>query len=318
MKTLLTALALNSGIARADTLFTGSIINSGKADIITDYRNDNGAQATIEGIVSEEKSIETGLRTPFVKDFRLDGTLGLNDSWGYTTFVEKRFNESRLRAGVMQSPELFGGLVGGELNTEKITLDADIGLIDNVFEARGFVAIMPGEVYLNVGGNLFERSLMSTQGLIRKGFGFYNLVKIDVDGRSASGKLMIGDKFAMNRGNFDFRSQLKTGTELENVTTGTILASWPPFDAYCSDRFSFAGNWSVSEDAVSIIGELGYNIDRKFMVTTGVSYDGDYGTRLGLLSSIPNTPFEVWLNGEYNLKDNSITTTAYVGGNWEW
>ena len=310
-------LGLLGGNAVADdTLFTGSIVNEGSADNIIDYRNDNGAQITTEGIISEQNSGELGLRTPRFEGFRLNGAL--TDDLGYTTFVEREFNDNKIRAGVAQNSELFGALVGGELNRQSMTLDGDVGIIDREFEARGFLAVMPGNVYINVGGNLFENSVTSTQGLIRKGFGFYNVLKFDIDDQIASGKLIVGDKFAMTKPQFDFRSQLKTGTELENITTGTILAGWAPFDAYCSERFSLAVNWNYTSGETTGTAELGYNIDKKIVITNGVSYNEDLGVRLGLLSHVPGTPFEAWLNGDYNLATNEITTTAYVGGNWGW
>lgn len=299
-----------------DSLFVGTMVSSKTLDSIADYKNDNGAQVTAEGIVSETDKIEVGLRTPNVKGFRANGTI--NSDLGHTAFAEKKLGDNKLRAGFAGNNETSGILAGGKIGLQNLTLDGDLGIINDRFEARGFLAVMPGNVYLSAGGNIFEHSVTSTQGLIRDGFGVYNVVKADLDDNVYAGKLMIGDKFAMNRGQFDFRNQLKTGTELENITNGAILAGWAPFDAYCSERFSFAGNWNLSEEGKLIIGELGYNVDRKFVVTSGVSYEGDYGIRLGLLSKVPETQIEVWLSGDYDIKTNSIATTAYVGGAWSW
>ncbi|MBS3162801.1 hypothetical protein J4467_02650 [Candidatus Woesearchaeota archaeon] len=320
MKRLLTLIGLNVGIANADeTLFAGTIVSEKNADTLVDYRNTNGAQATAESVDTFPElttASEIGLRSPKFGEYRANGALTL-ESQDYNVFVERFSGDHLVRVGVLgEKDEIVGGFVGGKVDTNNFGLDMDVGY-HSEWDLRGFVSVEPRNLYLSLGGNSYEQSLTSiiaTTNLGKPGVIF--LGNGDLDDNNYSGKIFLGDRFTRNKDFFDFYEHIKTGTQMERVTSGGVLDSWGQFDAYCSDRFSVVGDMSLIEEDLSLGVKGFYAIKKGFIF--GVGFNSENTATFELFSQIPQTPLEAWVESNINTNTGETGARAYLGGAWSW
>jgi hypothetical protein len=260
---------------------------------------------------------DIGLRSPIILNLRLNGVLSIEDR-AYNVFAERLFGDHLVRAGVLgQGRDFVGGFAGGKVDTENLGLDLDVGYHSEL-DARGFISAESGKLYLSLGGNSYEKSLSSFIGTTSEGKpGLMVYTNADLDDNVYSGKIFLGSSSTWNKDTLDFCMHIKTGTEMERVTSGGILDSWPPFDAFRSDRFSLVGSYSVSEGELTG-GVRGYYVTgRDFILGLGVNEEESTSVSLELLSHVPSTPFEAWVEANMD-ETEELWGRAYVGGMWKW
>lgn len=338
--------------APTQSLFTGSVISGEEEkltlDNIADYRNNNGAQVTIENFdtpyAEGGEIVNTGLRTPWIADTLRVSTaidtvpksdLPGSDTWAYTAFLEGKMKfaglDLLLRTGGFQnSKDLLGGFVGGKLVAPIGTIDFDSYMNKSQVEligfASGIIPIQQGNIYLGFGGRTDDESIHLVEGYANPGgFGLFTKTDLDLKNDSQKGKVQIVPTGSVySRETFDFKNHVFNGTEMQRVATGGILNGWPPFDGFAVDGIK--GNWQIwmdwsnSQQSVSARGELLYRATPGLMFGLGGGNVQDKTLEKNmpivfgeLYAAVPGTPLEGWLRSDYDLKTGKISPQAYVG-----
>jgi hypothetical protein len=311
-KTLALLASLVPQTALAGDYFAGTILSEDSRDSIAQVNHER-AYLGIEELNAENFAL--GLRSPQFGKFRLSSANDFTlDTLATTTFLEAfPTDDLTLRSGVLANSDSVGGFAGGKFSTDKLTLDLDLSYQDT-FAARGFVGAQLGDFYTSVGGNSEGRTLSTVNGWINPGaFGVYSQAIADLDDRAGSWKLILADKATYQKGNFDFKSHVFSGTEMRSGFS--ILDGWAPFDAFASERLSLVAKGSHAEDSHALSATV-YLRNQTGFAGLGGTLDGNL--KFELYQTVPKTPFEAWADLTYDPVDKTTQTTFYVGALGEW
>ncbi len=313
-KTLALLAGLVPQTALAGDFFAGTILSEGSRDSLAQV-NHADTYLGLEEVNAEQFSV--GVKTPHVGKFRLSSANDFTlDTLATTTFLEAfPTDELTLRSGVLANTDYTGGFAGGKFSTDTLTLDLDLAYQEN-FSARGFVGTQLGKFYTSVGGNSEGSSLSTVNGWINPGaFGVYSQVIADLDDRAGSWKLILADKSTYQKGKFDFKSHIFSGTVMLGSNTGSILEGWAPFDSFASERLSLVAKGSHSQDSHALSATV-YLRNETGFAGLGATLDGNI--KAELYQTVPGTPFEAWADLTYDPVDKDLSTTFYVGALGEW
>jgi hypothetical protein len=334
MITIPLLLALGGEAQAQDTsFFAGTILTDQTVDTLVDYRHTKGTQVTAESIDhfwSKEHSWALGARSPILLDrvqLSTVGELGSDLAWAYTLMGDVRLSDiASLRAGAIQDTEAVGGFVGGELHTDRFSLDADAWVLGRDSAIQGYIGGLPYEkLYLSLGGDYSQKKATLLGSWLGDGeFGVYSQVNADFASDSQSVKFLVADRFTLSRGAMDFKSHIFSGTKMREVTTGGVLDTWAPLDSKMTKRLALRVSGNNSPDNSSAEARAFVSSgDQLVAVGLGPILDASKGleTSAGfeVYAAVPKSPLEVWVDTSYNVNNGSFgPTKLYFGGNGQW
>ncbi len=328
----LLSLTLGTAQAQDKTLFAGTVATeeTQTLDTLAEYKQKDGFHVLTETVVSPQAQIlslgtqSQILKTP-VGEVQANASLDLSAHyWGYTAYVQDALGNGRVRLGALQDTDTLGAFVGGGYTHSFFTVDADIWHDGTNLNGHGYAALVLDSIYASVGGDPRKQTVNASFALLRPhAFGVYADINVDIENQTQGGKFFIADKSTITRATGDFFQHLTNATELRGVTSGYVLDSWGPFDAYRTDRFGAAVRWGNTPEDLSVkVMTYARPKDTVFVglgardVYTRATENHSLGVDLEVYTAIPQTPLETWASTDIDLQTKQANIQLYVGGNW--
>lgn len=328
----LLSLAVSAAQAEDKTLFAGTVATeqTQTLDTLLEYKAPKGLHLLTEGVVSPQiQTISFGIQSPIVQtpvgNLQANAATDLSlNNWGYTAYLQDQKDDGKVRAGVLQDPDTLGAFVGGSYVHRFFSVDADIWNEGKELNVQGYTAITPGKWFLSLGGNpRQERLTTSVAYLNPHSFGLYADTVVDLAAQEQLGKVFLADKSTIKRPTADFLTHIVNRTEMRAVTTGFILDSWAPFDAYRTEHIGAALHWDNTRESFNL-KTMGYARPAKDLffglglrdIYTKATQAQSVGLDLEVYTKVPKTPLETWANTDIDLQTGQANLQLYVGGSW--